>query len=440
MNNSISSSFYDMRSFPEFVTNLAAESAKMYNTRQSYTGQGGYNMKFYNYYQQTAPYVSQMYGNCYPKQRYMPYPNRNNGGGVGVGPSNGSATISNHQSTHCSLQQQQQPPQHLQPSSANTSSYCQQATNKSLNSSLNSSNYSDSGRNSTFYSSNNSGCSSPHHSSYSNDSAGTASTGALGGSANISGTAGSGSGSSASVSPKMPAPASQSQGPTQSQPGTAAPSESEQKEMVVLQISNLDASIDEHKMHQFLLCQLKPITPVISLTIESPSLAKVKVPSAQVSFSQTPRCGRGWFDGIFLSPSPHLVRKTVVANLHRKKVGHKRMVVSYIKDPSSAESSALRCQVAGLLKDVPFYSLPINRFRELFQSRFKSSISVLDLYRMQDVCTITLDKNDEKYIALQPDLIDTLKNSSLVETSQHSVPYCMYHFQQEKERVGRSRK
>lgn len=407
MNNSISSSFYDMRSFPEFVTNLAAESAKMYNTRQSYTGQGGYNMKFYNYYQQTAPYVSQMYGNCYPKQRYMPYPNRNNGG-VGVGPSNGSASISINQSTHCPLQQQQQQ-QHLQPSSGNTSSYCQQATNKSLNSSLNSSNYSDSGRNSTFYSSNNSGCSSPHHSSYSTDSAGTASTGALGGSANISGTAGSGSSSSASVSPKMPAPATQSQGLPQSQPGTTESAEPEQKEMVVLQISNLDASIDEHKMHQFLLCQLKPITPVISLTIESPSLAKVKVPSAQCA-------------------------KQVVANLHRKKVGHKRMVVSYIKDPSSAESSALRCQVAGLLKDVPFYSLPINRFRELFQSRFKSSISVLDLYRMQDVCTITLDKNDEKYIALQPDLIDTLKNSSLVESSQHSVPYCMYHFQQEKEK------
>lgn len=340
-----------------------------------------------------------MYGNCYQKQRFMPYPNRNNGG-TGVGPGNGSASNPSHQSTLCPPQQHQQ--QQLQATSANASSYCQLATNKSLNSSLNSSSYSDSGRNSTFYSSNNSGCSSPHQSSYSTDS--------VGGAGNSSGTAGS----SASVSP-MPTPSIQPpQGPgtgaSQGQPTAAAgPNDPEQKEMVVLQISNLDASIDEHKMHQFLLCQLKPITPVISLTIESPSLAKVKVPSAQCA-------------------------KQVVANLHRKKVGHKRMVVSYIKDPSSAESSALRCQVAGLLKDVPFYSLPINRFRELFQSRFKSSISVLDLYRMQDVCTITLDKNEEKYIALQPDLIDTLKNSSLVETSQHSVPYCMYHFQQEKEK------
>lgn len=126
--------------------------------------------------------------------------------------------------------------------------------------------------------------------------------------------------------------------------------------------------------------------------------------------------------------------KLVVANLHRKKIGHKRMVVSYIKDPSSAESSALRCQVAGLLKDVPYYSLPINKFRELFQSRFKSSISVLDLYRMPDVCTITLDKNEEKYICLQPDVINTLQSNPLVESSQHSVPYCIYHFKQEKEK------
>uniref|UniRef100_A0A182RVL6 HTH OST-type domain-containing protein n=1 Tax=Anopheles funestus TaxID=62324 RepID=A0A182RVL6_ANOFN len=405
MNNSITNTYYDMRSFPDLVANLAAENTKMYNTRQTYNAQGGgYNMKFYNYYQQTAPYVPQMYGNCFPKQRYTPYPNRNYGA---VGPSNYNVTT-NHSNLPQPLltpqQNQQQPYSALSFQSASTS-FCQMPINKSLNSSLNSSSYSDSGKNSTFYSSNQSGCSSPHQSNYSTDSGSMASSS---GTINTSG--GPGTCSSTSSSSVSPIPPIQ---PPPVQPLSTVllgPSvESPDQEMVVLQISNLDSSIEEHKMHQFLMCQLKPITPVISLTIESPSLAKVKVPTAQCA-------------------------KQVVANLHRKKIGHKRMVVSYIKDPSSAESSALRCQVAGLLKDVPCFTLPINRFRELFQSRFKSSISVLDLYRMQDVCVITLDNNEEKHISLQPALIDTLKNSSLVETSQHSVPYCMHHFKQEKEK------
>lgn len=56
----------------------------------------------------------------------------------------------------------------------------------------------------------------------------------------------------------------------------------ENKDTITLQISNLDASIEEHHLRNYLMSQLKPITPVISLTIESPSLAKVKVPSQQV--------------------------------------------------------------------------------------------------------------------------------------------------------------
>ncbi|XP_055640897.1 meiosis regulator and mRNA stability factor 1 isoform X2 [Toxorhynchites rutilus septentrionalis] len=336
------------RAIPDLVENLANENAKQHHIRH-YNNQGS-NVKYYNNYQ--TPYVPQMYGNFYQKPRYMPYPSRN-------------------------LNQSNQSNHFPQSSASVNYGSSNSSANKSLNSSLNSSS-SDSGKNTTFYSS----CSS--NSSLIGNSSNTSQC------SNSSGTCnGTGSNYNCSFGNMQ--------------------STLDQKEMVVLQISNLDPSIDEHKMHQYLLCQLKSITPVLSLAIESPSLAKVKVPSAQFA-------------------------KLVVANLHRKKIGHKRMVVSYIKDPSSAESSALRCQVAGLLKDVPYYSLPINKFRELFQSRFKSSISVLDLYRMPDVCSITLDKNEEKYICLQPDVINSLQNNPLIESSQHSVPYCIYHFKQEKEK------
>lgn len=160
-----------------------------------------------------------MYGNFYQKQRFTPYPNRHQN--------------QSNQSNHF-LQQ---------PTNVNYVSN-NGAANRSLNSSLNSSG-SDSCKNTTFYGSNNSGSSSNISQCSSSSSSGTGS---------IYGYS----------------------------YGNMQTSTVDQKEMVVLQISNLDPTIDEHKMHQYLLCQLKSITPVVSLTIESPSLAKVKVPSAHV--------------------------------------------------------------------------------------------------------------------------------------------------------------
>lgn len=52
---------------------------------------------------------------------------------------------------------------------------------------------------------------------------------------------------------------------------------------VYLQISNLDQWYDETNLRNYLMSQLKPITPILSLTIETPSIAKIKVPSVQVS-------------------------------------------------------------------------------------------------------------------------------------------------------------
>lgn len=54
---------------------------------------------------------------------------------------------------------------------------------------------------------------------------------------------------------------------------------------VYLQISNLDQWYDESNLRSYLTNQLKPITPILSLTIETPSIAKVKVPSIQVSLT-----------------------------------------------------------------------------------------------------------------------------------------------------------
>lgn len=67
------------------------------------------------------------------------------------------------------------------------------------------------------------------------------------------------------------------------------------------------------------------------------------------------------------------------------------------------------------------------KFRELFQSRFKTSISVVDLHEMKDICSIIGNKNEE-FITLRAELIDSIDNSELMECFQHSVPYCTFHF------------
>lgn len=117
--------------------------------------------------------------------------------------------------------------------------------------------------------------------------------------------------------------------------------------------------------------------------------------------------------------------------MHRKKMGHKRIFVSFLKDKTSAECSALRNKVAGLLKAVPNHQLPMSKFRELFQSRFKTSISILDLYRMPEICVVNVNSNDEKSIELLPDVAG-LDCDMIEKTEQHSAPYCVYHFKADK--------
>lgn len=94
---------------------------------------------------------------------------------------------------------------------------------------------------------------------------------------------------------------------------------------VTLQISNLDTTMDENDLKQYLINRLKPITSVLSIYFESLSVAKIKLQTESQA-------------------------RQVITHLHRKKIGHKRITVSYTRESSTLDSSTLRCQVAGLLK------------------------------------------------------------------------------------------
>lgn len=75
--------------------------------------------------------------------------------------------------------------------------------------------------------------------------------------------------------------------------------------------------------------------------------------------------------------------------------------------------------------------MPLNKFRELFQARFKASISVLELYKMVEVCHIQTDENEEKHIHLNQAFLAKIEDSPFNPNLQHSIPYCARHFKRE---------
>lgn len=170
---------------------------------------------------------------------------------------------------------------------------------------------------------------------------------------------------------------------------------------VTLQLSNLDTTCEQVSLKKYLISKLQSITTILSFTFEG-VVAKICLPSMEDA-------------------------KQVVSYLHRKKVGHKRICVSYTKDCSSLDPSTLKCQVAGLLKDIPNYRLSMYKFRELFQSRFKTSISVGNLCAMSDICTI-IDNASEKFVCLRPELSQLIERGELNDCLLQSVPYCSTHF------------
>lgn len=62
----------------------------------------------------------------------------------------------------------------------------------------------------------------------------------------------------------------------------------------------------------------------------------------------------------------------------------------------------LRSQIAYILMEVPGQRLPLFKFREMFENRFMTSVSISDLYKMKDVCLI-IEEPNHRIITLNPE-------------------------------------
>ncbi|XP_070163124.1 meiosis regulator and mRNA stability factor 1 isoform X2 [Polyergus mexicanus] len=173
---------------------------------------------------------------------------------------------------------------------------------------------------------------------------------------------------------------------------------------IELQVTNLDQSID-----------IKDIKRILS------SVFMEHVSSCHISvFMQS--------DGNFAASVkvPSLPdAQYAISQLHRRKIGYKRILISYAHT-GGTNPQLIRAQIVLLLQEVPGHKLPLFKFREMYESRFMISVSVSELYKMKDVCVITEDPSG-RMVSLNPDHRNTPSPCNTVQDGQVKLPYCTIH-------------
>ncbi|KYN00174.1 Limkain-b1 [Cyphomyrmex costatus] len=175
---------------------------------------------------------------------------------------------------------------------------------------------------------------------------------------------------------------------------------------IELQVTNLDQNIDMKDMKRILSSVFMEHVSSCHISLFTQSdgnyAASVKVPS--------------------LSDAQY-----AISQLHRRKIGYKRILISYahIGGPNL---QLIRAQIVLLLQEVPGHKLPLFKFREMYESRFMISISVSELYKMRDVCIITEDPSG-RMVSLNPDHRNTPSPcfSNTIQDGQVKLPYCTMH-------------
>jgi len=149
---------------------------------------------------------------------------------------------------------------------------------------------------------------------------------------------------------------------------------------VELQVTNLDQSVEARTMKRIIQDMFRDHVSVLNTTVffqsDGNMAACVRVPSltdAQFAISQ----------------------------LHRKKVGFKRILISH-SHCNSQNPAVLRQKVYSLLREVPSGKIQLFKFREMYEKRFHDSIGVSDLYKMKDIVMVTDEVEAGRMVALSP--------------------------------------
>ncbi|KAK0092688.1 hypothetical protein PV326_000848 [Microctonus aethiopoides] len=177
---------------------------------------------------------------------------------------------------------------------------------------------------------------------------------------------------------------------------------------IELQVMNLDQNIQPKEMKRILYSMFMEHVMLLHVSIFMQSdgnyAASVKVSSLQDA-------------------------QYAISQLHRRKIGHKRILISYAHT-GGPNPQLVRSQIVMLLQEVPGHRLPLFKFREMYESRFMISVSVSELYKMKDVCIITEDPGG-RMVSLNPDHRNTPSPGFGSESQDGllELPYCIVHTQ-----------
>uniref|UniRef100_A0A8C5WIN9 Meiosis regulator and mRNA stability factor 1 n=1 Tax=Leptobrachium leishanense TaxID=445787 RepID=A0A8C5WIN9_9ANUR len=92
-----------------------------------------------------------------------------------------------------------------------------------------------------------------------------------------------------------------------------------------------------------------------------------------------------------------------VSNLHRYKIGSKRIQVSLATGATNKSLALLSFATVSILQDAPACCLPLFKFTEIYEKKFGHKLIVSDLYRLTDTVNIR-DQGNGRLICLLPSI------------------------------------
>ncbi|XP_044758548.1 meiosis regulator and mRNA stability factor 1 isoform X2 [Coccinella septempunctata] len=139
------------------------------------------------------------------------------------------------------------------------------------------------------------------------------------------------------------------------------------KQPVDLVISNLDSSIGLSDLRRLLTNMLKEYAMICNLKIstqaDGSTSANIRVSSQQEA-------------------------QFAISQLHRQKLGQKRIVISYAQNNVS-DPEHLKALIVNILQEAPEKCMALFKFMALLESRYHCTISVSEVNKLKDVCKIT---------------------------------------------------
>ncbi|XP_014442569.1 meiosis regulator and mRNA stability factor 1 isoform X3 [Tupaia chinensis] len=92
---------------------------------------------------------------------------------------------------------------------------------------------------------------------------------------------------------------------------------------------------------------------------------------------------------------------SAVNNLHRYKIGGKKILVSLATGVANKSLSLLSAETMSILQDAPACCLPLFKFTDIYEKKFGHKLNVSDLYKLTDTVTIR-EQGNGRLVCLLP--------------------------------------